>query len=95
MTLEEMRKSDIRIEPGEVQRYAEMFMKPEEIDHHGSSSNPAIFHDLYLKVTPVSDFLVSRMTTTWLLSRFRSNVDGCWWYDLPFCYTEKGVSDGK
>lgn len=88
MTFEEFRVSDTRIDPGEIQKYAEMFMLPEEIDHHGASSNPAIFHDLYLKITPVSRFLVSRLTSKSLLSTFTSAIDGSGWYDLPFCYTD-------
>lgn len=88
MTFKEFAASGIRIEPGEIQKYAEMFMAPEEIDHHGCSSNPAIFHDLYLKMTPVSRFLVSRLTTRSLQTTFRSAIDESVWYDLPFCYSE-------
>ena len=95
MTFEELKQSDIRIQPGEIQEYAEEFMKPEEIDHHGCSSDPAIFHDLYLKVTPVSALLVSKLTSHSLLKSFRSNIDGKRWYELPFCYTEKGENNGK
>lgn len=88
MTFKEFVASDIRIEPGEIQKYAEMFMSPEEIDHHGCSANPAIFHDLYLKKTPISSYLISRLTTCILWTTFRSAIDGSIWYDLPFCYTE-------
>lgn len=87
MSFEELQKSNLQIEPGEILCYAKALMAPDEIDHHGSSE-PAIFHDLYLKDTPVSRFLVSRLTTRSLLSSFRSQIDGCKWYELPFCYNE-------
>ena len=66
------------IELGDVQEWAEMYMKPEEIDHH--------YSDLYLKLTSVSKAIVSRLKYTSLLEKFISNIDGSVWYDLPFCY---------
>ena len=50
-----------------------------DIDHHAS--------DLYLKRTPASAALVGRLDNKILLSVFRSQIDGCIWYDLPFCFT--------
>ena len=73
------------IEPGEVLQYAEKYMKPEEIDHHGNGHG---LDDLYLKVTKTSMAIINRLTTTSLLSRFNSNIDGTVWYDLPFCYNK-------
>ena len=74
-----------KIKPTEVLYYAEQYMKPEEIDHHGLGHK---MDDLYLKVTPVSREIVSRLTTTVLLSRFVCQIDGQLWYELPFCYNK-------
>jgi hypothetical protein len=59
-----------------VSLYDELKELGAELDSHES--------DLYVKSSPeVDDFL-----NEWDLSmsRFRSQVDGCWWWDLPFMY---------
>ena len=69
------------IKPGDVLEYARRYMRPEEIDHHAS--------DLYLKVTPVSKEIVSRLTNKALLETFHSQIEPFGpWYDLAFCYHE-------
>ena len=50
-----------------------------DIDHHAS--------DLYIKRTPAAVALVERLGNKALLSTFRSQIDGCIWYELPFCFT--------
>ena len=50
-----------------------------DIDHHAS--------DLYIKRTPAAVALVARLDNTALLSVFLSQIDGCIWYELPFCFT--------
>lgn len=67
-----------KITPGEVYTIAVATLPAEDIDHH--------YSDLYLKVTPAAEALVSRLENKSLLSRFR-DLDGVIWYDLPFCFT--------
>ena len=67
------------IEPGEMHAAAAAKLPPEDIDHHES--------DLYIRKTPESDALIGRLTSKSLLSRFRSQLDGCIWYELPFCWS--------
>lgn len=79
------------IQPGEVYAVAIATLPPEQIDSH--------FSDLYIKVTPTSKSIINRLQKDKfgrmpaLLSTFKSPVDGCRWYCLPFCYIpyfEKG-----
>ena len=58
-----------------------------DIDHHAS--------DLYLKRTPAAVALVGRLDNTALLSSFRSQIDGCIWYELPFCFAPFWENPGK
>lgn len=70
------------VKPGDVYRIADATMYEKFIDHHGNGNG---MDDLYIKKTPVSDFIVSAMKNTALLETFVS-CDGDIWYDFPFCY---------
>lgn len=74
---------EVPLEPYQVYDEAVKYMEPDEIDHHGNGKG---FDDLYLKVTPMSNCIVDRLSNKSLLSMFRSNIDGSLWYNLPFCY---------
>lgn len=67
-----------QIEPGNIYAWASEFLPLDNIDHHES--------DLYLKVTPKSRALVEQLTNKSLLTTFKCPLDGCYWYELPFCY---------
>lgn len=88
MTFQEFEQSDIAITPGTIQQYAEQFMAPEDIDHHGASE-PAVMHDLYLRKNDVSDELIRRMSNKALVSTFIDNIDHEVWYEFPLCYNER------
>lgn len=64
--------------PGTIYAAAVAALPAGDIDHHAS--------DLYLKRTPAAEKLVGRLDNTALLSTFRSQIDGCIWYELPFCF---------
>ncbi len=51
-----------------------------EIDTHCS--------DLYIKITPESKRLIEKHKSGWskMATRFRSEIDGCIWFDIPFGY---------
>ena len=51
-------------------------MQPNEVSSHES--------DLYLKCTPVSENLVSNYEFKQNVQKFRSNIDGSMWFDIPF-----------
>lgn len=51
-------------------------MQADEISSHES--------DLYLKCTPVSENLVSGYEFKQNVRKFRSNIDGSMWFDVPF-----------
>lgn len=65
--------------PGTIYAAAVAALPAGDIDHHAS--------DLYLKRTPAAVALVGRLNNTALLSTFRSQIDGCIWYELPFCFS--------
>lgn len=73
----------IVIEPYQVYDYAVKMMKPEDIDHHGNGKG---FDDLYLKANKQSQWIVEHMSNRSLLGTFISPIDGCMWFDFPFCY---------
>lgn len=66
------------INPGDIHAVCTCFLPPSDIDHHTS--------DLYIKVTKESKKIIEILTPKSLLSSFISQLDGCRWFDLPFCY---------
>ena len=54
-----------------------------DIDHHET--------DLYLKVSKKSDALVADYEYRGNVVHFRSPLDGCLWYDIPFAYTPEWI----
>lgn len=50
-----------------------------DMDHHET--------DLYLKVSEASAALVASYDFRGNVEKFRSPLDGCLWYDVPFAYT--------
>lgn len=64
--------------PGTIYAAALEALPAKDIDHHAS--------DLYLRITPESKALIARLDNKILLSRFRDQIDGDMWYELPFCY---------
>lgn len=73
--------------PGTIYAVAIATLPPEDIGHHGS--------DLYIKRTPAAVALVGRLANKAFLSVFRSQIDGCIWYELPFCFTPFWENPGK
>ena len=53
-------------------------MDKNDIDHHES--------DLYLKCNGLSETLVNEHEFKCNVTRFRSPIDGCLWFDIPFNY---------
>lgn len=45
--------------------------------------------DLYAEVTPVSSEIISRYEFKSNVTKFRSQVDGKCWYDIPFARMNK------
>ena len=72
------RESVETISPAEIYDIAVKELPKEDIDHHES--------DLYIRVTPESKRLISRLQPKSLLSTFIDNIDHDEWYELPFCY---------
>lgn len=72
------RESVETISPAEIYDIAVKELPKEDIDHHAS--------DLYIRVTPESKRLISRLQPKSLLSTFIDNIDHDEWYELPFCY---------
>ena len=58
-----------------------------EIDHHET--------DLYLKVSPESEKLVENYDYKFIVEKFRSPLDGCLWFDIPFAYTPEWIEHAK
>ena len=52
-----------------------------DIDHN------SIGTDLYLKVSEKSEEIVARYDYKFIVEKFRSPLDGCLWFDIPFAYT--------
>lgn len=67
-----------KLQPGDVYAVAVETLPATDIDHHNS--------DLYLRRTPATMAIVSRLENKVLLSVFR-DPSGATWYELPFCYT--------
>jgi hypothetical protein len=42
--------------------------------------------DLYAKITPESTAIVQRYAHKTIVTRFVSQIDKQWWYDIPFAY---------
>lgn len=67
------------VTPENVHEILKSVMYEKFVDHHES--------DLYVKKTPVSNFVVEAMKNKALLETFVSQLDdGATWYDLPFCH---------
>lgn len=58
---------------------ARELMKPEEIATYESSGS-----DLFLKVTPVSTYLIEQYDFKENVKKFRDNIDHEPWYEIPF-----------
>ena len=54
-----------------------------DLDHHET--------DLYLKVSEASAALVASYAFRGNVEKFRSPLDGCLWFDVPFAYTPAWV----
>ena len=65
--------------------FARQLMPSEDIDHHGLGKG---MDDLYLRITRESQWIIHHMENTALVSTFKDNIDGDWWYELPFLYRE-------
>jgi len=61
-----------------IYQSAKKLLPESEIDHHES--------DLYLKVSDVSNILVSEYAFKQNVKKFTSNIDGKLWFDIPFAY---------
>ncbi len=59
--------------------YKDMLAAGVEIDNHET--------DLYAKVTPESERIVAAYEYSHIVTRFRSAIDGSYWFDIPFAYT--------
>lgn len=59
--------------------YQELLEAKVPLDSHES--------DLYAKVTPESAAIIKKYKFHTNVSTFVSNVDGLFWYDIPFAYT--------
>lgn len=77
---------DIVIPVEKVMDYVRELCLPEDIDHHGLGKG---MDDLYLRITRESQWIIHHMENTALVSTFKDNIDGDWWYELPFLYHEK------
>ena len=65
-------------------------MKPDELDTWCS--------DLYVKVTPISSEWLRRKIAEhkpFNFSRFKSQIDGTTWYEIPFGYMVEDYMDFK
>lgn len=58
-----------------------------DIDHHET--------DLYLKVSEASAALVAGYDFRGNVEKFRSPLDGCLWYDIPFAYTPAWIEHAR
>lgn len=58
-----------------------------EIDHHET--------DLYLKVSEASAAMVAAYDFRGNVEKFRSPLDGCLWFDIPFAYTPEWIERAK
>jgi len=58
--------------------YSELKAAGVPLDSHES--------DLYAKVTPESETLIARYQFKGNVKRFRSQIDGTPWFDIPFAY---------
>ena len=54
-----------------------------DLDHHET--------DLYIKVSEASAALVASYDFRGNVEKFRSPLDGCLWFDVPFAYTPAWV----
>lgn len=54
-----------------------------DLDHHET--------DLYIKVSEASVALVASYDFRGNVEKFRSPLDGCLWFDVPFAYTPAWV----
>jgi len=64
---------------------AKAHMLPEEIDHHET--------DLYLKCNNISYNLVDRYEFNKDVKRFKSDIDGEFWYDISFAWYNDSVNE--
>lgn len=58
-----------------------------DIDHHET--------DLYLKVSEASSALVAAYDFRGNVEKFRSPLDGCLWFDIPFAYTPAWIEHAR
>lgn len=58
-----------------------------DIDHHET--------DLYLKVSEASLALVASYDFRGNVEKFRSPLDGCLWFDIPFAYTPAWIEHAR
>lgn len=71
----------------DIYAQAKAHMQPEDIDHHKS--------DLYLKVNNISYNLVDRYQYPNNVKKFKSEIDGAWWYDIPFAWYKESVNESN
>lgn len=70
-----------------IHRLAIEQMDKKDIDHYQG--------DLYLKITPISQKLISQYDYKDLVTIFIDNIDGVPWYEIPFAYTEEVKNNDK
>ena len=77
------------VTPSTVHKWAKASMKKDEIDSYRS--------DLYIKVTPVSEYMVKNLWDNRYSKpkRFTSQIDGEMWYEFPFAALETHISAKK
>jgi hypothetical protein len=51
--------------------------------------------DLYVRVTPESRALMRRFQYKHMVTTFITKIDGCLWYNLPFCYDPTMTGKGR
>lgn len=81
-SLQKTKRLNESFEVSELKKKAQEILPKEDIDTHDG--------DLYLKVTPESTELLNNMLDkdSGLLSKFKSEIDGKMWYDIPFANME-------
>lgn len=68
----------VKIQPGEVYKIMANNMPADQIGHWCS--------DLYVKVTPFSQNVISNYEYKNIVTVFRDQITGALWYEIPFCY---------
>lgn len=73
--------------PSTIYEEAVRLLPAADIDHYRS--------DLYIRVTPETRAFMKRFQYKHMVTTFISGIDGCRWYDLPFCYDPTMTGKGR